>query len=319
VQQVKKHMIKCNRIAPNKARAFTLIELLVVIAIIAILAAILFPVFAQAKMAAKKTQSLSNLKNIGTGAQLYLADNDDVFVLWSNNMNGLTPAGLAGGSAFNFQNMYNWLLNPYIKNGLKSTSATAGDIDGIWANPVSKPYFSSFSNTYAYNHWSLGGFSSCARSTAIGVPNNTLPAICSGRSAATYLEFADAAYNFPANATSLQSSAETIVFTDGAQISRPPSYALAFPSGGMESIAVWGPYEPGKGGTFSRITSTVSNNIRLMLSGRKTAVSYADSHVKIVDTRTLYHEAYTAEGGAWRGGVQNNLRMNKGWARSWPE
>jgi len=36
-------------------RAFTLIELLVVIAIIAILAAILFPVFAQAKEAAKKT------------------------------------------------------------------------------------------------------------------------------------------------------------------------------------------------------------------------------------------------------------------------
>ncbi len=35
-------------------QAFTLIELLVVIAIIAILAAILFPVFAQAKAAAKK-------------------------------------------------------------------------------------------------------------------------------------------------------------------------------------------------------------------------------------------------------------------------
>ncbi len=45
--------------------AFTLIELLVVIAIIAILAAILFPVFAQAKEAAKKTTSLSNVKQIG--------------------------------------------------------------------------------------------------------------------------------------------------------------------------------------------------------------------------------------------------------------
>jgi len=37
---------------------FTLIELLVVIAIIAILAAILFPVFAQAKLAAKKSLRL---------------------------------------------------------------------------------------------------------------------------------------------------------------------------------------------------------------------------------------------------------------------
>jgi prepilin-type N-terminal cleavage/methylation domain-containing protein len=43
-------------------KGFTLIELLVVIAIIAILAAILFPVFAQAKVAAKKTSDLSNLK-----------------------------------------------------------------------------------------------------------------------------------------------------------------------------------------------------------------------------------------------------------------
>lgn len=59
-------------------KAFTLIELLVVIAIIAILAAILFPVFAQAKMAAKKTQDLSNLKQIGTASMMYFNDYDDV-------------------------------------------------------------------------------------------------------------------------------------------------------------------------------------------------------------------------------------------------
>ncbi|RYG44050.1 prepilin-type N-terminal cleavage/methylation domain-containing protein [bacterium] len=63
----------------NQRRAFTLIELLVVIAIIAILAAILFPVFAQAKAAAKATASLSNCKQIGTGSQLYLGDSDDVY------------------------------------------------------------------------------------------------------------------------------------------------------------------------------------------------------------------------------------------------
>ena len=58
-------------------RAFTLIELLVVIAIIAILAAILFPVFAQAKEAAKKTQSISNLKQIGLAWTMYAGDFDD--------------------------------------------------------------------------------------------------------------------------------------------------------------------------------------------------------------------------------------------------
>ncbi len=65
----------------KSSRAFTLIELLVVIAIIAILAAILFPVFAQAKQAAKKTADLSNLKQMGTASMIYTADYDDVFML----------------------------------------------------------------------------------------------------------------------------------------------------------------------------------------------------------------------------------------------
>jgi prepilin-type N-terminal cleavage/methylation domain-containing protein/prepilin-type processing-associated H-X9-DG protein len=59
--------------------AFTLIELLVVIAIIAILAAILFPVFAQAKAAAKKTACLSNLRQLGLGFFLYINDSDEVY------------------------------------------------------------------------------------------------------------------------------------------------------------------------------------------------------------------------------------------------
>ena len=65
----------------KSSRAFTLIELLVVIAIIAILAAILFPVFAQAKQAAKKTADLSNLKQMGTASMIYTSDYDDVFML----------------------------------------------------------------------------------------------------------------------------------------------------------------------------------------------------------------------------------------------
>jgi prepilin-type N-terminal cleavage/methylation domain-containing protein len=60
-------------------KGFTLIELLVVIAIIAILAAILFPVFAKAKEAAKKSSDLSNVKQLITAQLTYCADNSDLF------------------------------------------------------------------------------------------------------------------------------------------------------------------------------------------------------------------------------------------------
>ena len=58
-------------------RGFTLIELLVVIAIIAILAAILFPVFAQAKEAAKRTKVLAESKQAATSMAIYAADAPD--------------------------------------------------------------------------------------------------------------------------------------------------------------------------------------------------------------------------------------------------
>ena len=90
--------------------AFTLIELLVVIAIIAILAAILFPVFAQAKVAAKKTQSLSNTKNIGTGIMIYSGDVEDSF-----------PQGEYGWG----DTHVTWVAQvlPYIKSGDSRVSA----------------------------------------------------------------------------------------------------------------------------------------------------------------------------------------------------
>ena len=63
----------------GRNKGFTLIELLVVIAIIAVLAAILFPVFAKARAAAKQSVCLSNTKQIALALQIYTVDYDQFF------------------------------------------------------------------------------------------------------------------------------------------------------------------------------------------------------------------------------------------------
>lgn len=60
----------------RRKSGFTLIELLVVIAIIAILAAILFPVFARAREAARKSSCQSNLKQCAQALKMYTDDYD---------------------------------------------------------------------------------------------------------------------------------------------------------------------------------------------------------------------------------------------------
>ncbi|HEY0868167.1 MAG TPA: prepilin-type N-terminal cleavage/methylation domain-containing protein, partial [Fimbriimonas sp.] len=99
----------------HSRKGFTLIELLVVIAIIAILAAILFPVFAQAKVAAKKTSDLSNLKQIGLSAHLYMSDSDDT----------IHPVGYWEPTNANFRTFYT-LLHPYMKSGAMWKSPAYG-------------------------------------------------------------------------------------------------------------------------------------------------------------------------------------------------
>src|SRR5689334_5649610 len=109
-------------------KAFTLIELLVVIAIIAILAAILFPVFAQAKEAAKKTSCLSNLKQIGLGFVMYVNDYDDHYPrsIGHDYVNGNAAA----------DHTWSEVIYPYIKNGGHGFSGYGG---GIFSCPSAKP------------------------------------------------------------------------------------------------------------------------------------------------------------------------------------
>lgn len=130
-----------------KRRAFTLIELLVVIAIIAILAAILFPVFAQAKAAAKKSASISNSKQITLANIMYAGDYDDVLVVdiaWDPNG---APATFFGAP----YQPWSWLILPYQKNA---------DINQDPQAPPNEPWPASWGTTtpkllhpqYGYNY-----------------------------------------------------------------------------------------------------------------------------------------------------------------------
>ena len=165
-------------------KAFTLIELLVVIAIIAILAAILFPVFAQAKAAAKKTSSLSNVKELALGSIMYSNDYDDT------NMVAIVSLTNADGSWF--RDVY-WptLVNPYIKAASKNDGTmytnfktSGGDVvsGGIFQSPADGAV--QINGSYTLNPRLFGGTWGChtMTTTAVDKPSDKVALIERGDS-----------------------------------------------------------------------------------------------------------------------------------------
>lgn len=141
-------------------RAFTLIELLVVIAIIAILAAILFPVFAQAKTAAKVTGSTSGMKQIALALEMYSGDCDDRTV-WEYGY-----ATAEEKDAYLNGNTWVGRILPYVKNRNIFFDRTLPEPQGdIFSDPFYPGYkyrwewITNFSlNTDGYSrHWDGSG------------------------------------------------------------------------------------------------------------------------------------------------------------------
>jgi len=159
-------------------KGFTLIELLVVIAIIAILAAILFPVFAQAKDAAKRTSLLSQVKQIGTGTQIYLADSDDMVFRWSYN----APNDQAG------RIYWTTVVQPYIKSWLLMRDPAQANPFGIWSSGSPYGWYANYQrwpsfgfNVEYFNNaggdcsgWTELGFGLPISATAVAEPSSTV-------------------------------------------------------------------------------------------------------------------------------------------------
>lgn len=149
----------------GRIAGFTLIELLVVIAIIAILAAILFPVFAQAREAARKTTCQSDLKQFSNAFAMYRSDYDGRFPMggWHASPAG-TPDALGRSRDWHIA------IYPYVKNQAVYYCPSSTDIH---QNPTD---WNRTSADYLFNNF-LGRSGSGLNESAVVAPADCIMVI----------------------------------------------------------------------------------------------------------------------------------------------
>ena len=260
-------------------RGFTLIELLVVIAIIAILAAILFPVFAQARNAARKTTCLSNLKQLATSQMMYIQDYDENFPVWTNDAKDIGNPG--GPNAWGMPEGSGWWMNqlyPYVKSY------------GVYACPNDTRSFSADGNNCDSCGW---GFSIVTGSTANGAKPKFF------RSSYGISEYLVSAGNNFRSQASLSYPSSTLMFSD----------AIGPLTNDWDSCNAWPPYGPtrtwyanagawgawGSHTDYEKWKSTVRH-------GDGEVLAFADGHAKYTNNKSwkteLINGSYCGSDGA---------------------
>jgi prepilin-type N-terminal cleavage/methylation domain-containing protein/prepilin-type processing-associated H-X9-DG protein len=146
----------------SRNRGFTLIELLVVIGIIAILMSILVPALSKARRAAVIIRCASNLHQIGTALQSYLADSHGM-IFWrardsaDYGMDWYTYGGKETGNLDTGQNgiFNNTLmprpLNQYVSGKIDLFHCPADTEGQPWSTPAGHTSWDTVGNSYNFN------------------------------------------------------------------------------------------------------------------------------------------------------------------------
>jgi prepilin-type N-terminal cleavage/methylation domain-containing protein len=118
---------------PKTKAAFTLVELLVVIAIIGILIALLLPAVQAAREAARRTQCLNNLKQLGTAAHNFLSAKK-YFPSSSQGKRPVDPAMSTGQNGSGLYQMLPYLEEQALYDQFPLGSVPSGTLTAIGSN-----------------------------------------------------------------------------------------------------------------------------------------------------------------------------------------